>query len=63
MVDAGIYAQEGFGTDWVGSIGYEQRWAFQPRTEFRYGVVLARNVFDGDPEESLAVTFGLQRKF
>lgn len=62
-VDAGIYAQEGFGTDWVGSIGYEHRWGFRPRTEFRYGVVVARNVFDGDPEESLAVTFGLQQKF
>jgi biofilm PGA synthesis protein PgaA len=62
-LDAGAYAEEGFGTDWVGSIGYEHRWAFQPRTEFRYGVTLARNVFDGDDENSVALTFGLQQKF
>jgi biofilm PGA synthesis protein PgaA len=62
-VDAGLYAEKGYPSDWVAGIGYEHRWAFAPRTEFRYGVMLTRNVYDGDAEEGLALTFGLQQRF
>jgi biofilm PGA synthesis protein PgaA len=62
-IDAGAYAEKGFGTGWVGSVGYEHRWRFDPMTEIRYGVVLGRHVFDGDPEQSVAVTFGLSQRF
>jgi biofilm PGA synthesis protein PgaA len=50
-IEAGTYAQKGFGADWVGSISYEHRWRFDPKTEIRYGVVLGRFVFDGEPSE------------
>jgi biofilm PGA synthesis protein PgaA len=62
-LDAGAYAQEGFGTDWIGTFGYEHRWRFDPWTELRYGVELGRHVFDGDPEKSVAFTFGLSQRF
>ncbi|WP_395021557.1 poly-beta-1,6 N-acetyl-D-glucosamine export porin PgaA [Dongia sp.] len=62
-LDAGAYAQKGFGTDWIGTLGYEHRWRFDPWTELRYGVVLGRHVFDGEPERSLAFTFGLSQRF
>jgi biofilm PGA synthesis protein PgaA len=62
-LEAGAYAQEGFGTDWIGDLGYEHRWRFDPWSEFRYGVVLGRHVFDGDPEQSVALTFGWSQRF
>jgi biofilm PGA synthesis protein PgaA len=61
-VDAGLYAERGFATDWIGSVSYEHRWRFDPWTEFHYGVVLSRNVFDGDPEEAFALLFGLRQR-
>jgi len=62
-LDAGAYAQGGFGTDWIGSVGYEHRWQFNPMTSFHYGVLLMRRVYDGDPEQSVVLTFGLSRRF
>jgi biofilm PGA synthesis protein PgaA len=62
-LDAGSYSQEGFGTDWIGTFSYEHRWRFDPWTELRYGVELGRHVFDGDPEKSVAFTFGLSQRF
>jgi len=62
-LDAGAYAQGGFGTDWIGSVGYEHRWQFNTMTSFHYGVLLMRRVYDGDPEQSVVLTFGLSRRF
>ena len=62
-LDAGAYAQEGIGTDWIATVAYEHRWQFNPMTSFHYGVLLTRRVYDGDPELSVALTFGLTRRF
>jgi hypothetical protein len=43
-------------------VSYEHRWRFDPWTEFHYGVVFSRNVFDGDPEEAFALLFGLRQR-
>jgi len=62
-VDAGVYDERSFGADWIGSVGYEQRWRFDPWTEIRYGALLTRRVFDGDAEEGIALTLGLTQRF
>ena len=62
-LDAGVYAQKGFGSDWIGILGYEHRWRLGPRTEFHYGVQLSRRVFDAEPEEGFAAIFGLSQRF
>jgi biofilm PGA synthesis protein PgaA len=62
-LEGGAYAQEGFGAAWIGTVGYEHRWRFDPLTELRYGVVLGRFVFDGEPEQSVAFSFGLSQRF
>lgn len=61
-VDAGSYSQRGHGTGWIGTLGYEHRWRFDPLTEFRYGVQLTRRVYDGDPARGIAFLFGLTQR-
>lgn len=49
-VDAGLYAEQGYANNWIGTLNYEHRWRFDPLTEFRYGVLLMRRVYDGSVE-------------
>jgi poly-beta-1,6-N-acetyl-d-glucosamine translocator PgaA-like protein len=62
-VDAGLYSEAGFRADWIATINYEHRWRFDPLTEFRYGITLARRVYDGSVENSLTLIAGLTRRF
>jgi biofilm PGA synthesis protein PgaA len=61
-VDAGLYAEQGFANDWIGTITYEHRWRFDPLTEFRYGVQLLRRVYDGSVENTLGFVVGLRQR-
>jgi biofilm PGA synthesis protein PgaA len=61
-VDAGLYAEQGFASNWIGTINYEHRWRFDPLTEFRYGVFLMRRVYDGSVENTLGFTIGLRQR-
>jgi hypothetical protein len=61
--DAGVYAQRGFGNDWIGTLTYEHRWRFDPLTSFRYGVTLRRRVYDGEPENTFGFVTGLAQRF
>lgn len=61
-LDAGSYSEQGFTTTWIGAAAYEQRWRFDPRTEFYYGVSLSRRVYDGSPERAVALLFGLRQR-
>ena len=61
-VDAGLYAEQGFTSNWIGTLNYEHRWRFDPLTEFRYGVMLMRRVYDGSVENTLGFTIGLRQR-
>ena len=61
-VDAGLYAEQGFANNWIGTINYEHRWRFDPLTEFRYGVMLMRRVYDGSVENTLGFVIGLRQR-
>ncbi len=61
-LDAGTYTQQGYGTDWIATVGYEHRWRFDPLTEFRYGVQLTRRVYDGSPENGVALFVALTQR-
>lgn len=60
--DAGLYAEQGYANNWIGTLNYEHRWRFDPLTELRYGVMLMRRVYDGSVENTLAVTLGLRQR-
>ncbi len=61
-VDAGLYVQQGYANDWIGVASYEHRWRIDPRTEFRYGVVVSRKVYDGLEEKSIGLIVGLRQR-
>jgi hypothetical protein len=52
-----------FPTSVIATLRYEQRWRFDPLTEFNYGVELSRRVYDGSVENTAALTFGLRQRF
>jgi biofilm PGA synthesis protein PgaA len=61
-VDAGLYSEYGFPDNWIGTLNYEHRWRFDPLTEFRYGVMLTRRVYDGSVENTLTFIIGLRQR-
>ncbi|MCA0304865.1 MAG: poly-beta-1,6 N-acetyl-D-glucosamine export porin PgaA [Proteobacteria bacterium] len=61
-VDAGLYAEQNYASNWIGTINYEHRWRFDPLTEFRYGVQLMRRVYDGSVENTLGFLVGLRQR-
>ncbi len=62
-VDGGRYSEGGFPDNWIATINYEHRWRFDPLTEFRYGVMLSRRVYDGSVEKSATLVIGLTQRF
>ena len=62
LVDAGLYAEQGYASNWIGTVNYEHRWRFDPLTEFRYGVFLMRRVYDGSVENTLGFIIGLRQR-
>jgi biofilm PGA synthesis protein PgaA len=62
QADAGLYAQQSYADNWIGTLAYEHRWRFDPLTEFRYGVLLTRRVYDGSVENTLGVIIGLRQR-
>ena len=61
-VDAGLYSEYGFSDNWIGTVNYEHRWRFDPLTEFHYGVMLTRRVYDGSVENTLMFIVGLRQR-
>lgn len=61
-VDAGLYAQQGYASDWIAMATYEHRWRIDPRTEFRYGIQASRRVYDGVEEKSYGLIVGLRQR-
>ncbi|MGZ5904364.1 MAG: poly-beta-1,6 N-acetyl-D-glucosamine export porin PgaA, partial [Reyranella sp.] len=61
-VDAGLYSEYGFPDNWIGTVNYEHRWRFDPLTEFHYGVMLTRRVYDGSVENTLMFIVGLRQR-
>jgi biofilm PGA synthesis protein PgaA len=62
-VDGGLYSEGGFRDNWIATINYEHRWRFDPLTEFRYGVLLSRRVYDGSVEQAVTLAVGLTQRF
>lgn len=62
MLDAGLYAEQGYANNWIGTVSYEHRWRFDPMTEFRYGILLTRRVYDGSVENTLGIILGLRQR-
>jgi biofilm PGA synthesis protein PgaA len=61
-VDAGLYSEYGFPDNWIGTLNYEHRWRFDPLTEFHYGVMLTRRIYDGSVENTLMFILGLRQR-
>jgi biofilm PGA synthesis protein PgaA len=61
-VDAGLYAEQGYANNWIGTLTYEHRWRFDPLSEFRYGVMIMRRVYDGSVEHTLGFSIGLRQR-
>ena len=61
-VDAGLYSEYGFGDNWIGTVNYEHRWRFDPLTEFHYGIMLTRRIYDGSVENTLMFIVGLRQR-
>ncbi len=59
----GMYNQENYDEDWVGSIKYEQRYGVSSKVEGRAGLEVGRNVYDGDPEPFFSFNLMLHAKF
>ena len=62
-INAGIYAEEHFAPDVIATASYEQRWRFDPNADIHYGVELSRRVYDGDVENTVALTLGVRSRF
>src|SRR5262245_46108612 len=62
LVDGGLYSEYGFADNWIGTLTYEHRWRVDPLTEFRYGVMLTRRVYDGSVENTLMFIVGLKQR-
>jgi biofilm PGA synthesis protein PgaA len=62
-VNAGVYEEAHYPTDWIGTISYEHRWRFDPWLDFAYGVSLGRRVYDGSAEKTLSFIVRLSRRF
>lgn len=62
QVDAGLYAEQGYANNWIGTLTYEHRWRFDPLTELHYGVLLSRRVYDGSVENTLGFIIGLRQR-
>ena len=61
-VEAGLYAEQGFANDWIGTASYEHRWRFDPLTELHYGVQLSRRVYDGAELREISLLVGLRQR-
>jgi biofilm PGA synthesis protein PgaA len=61
-IDAGLYAEQGYANNWIGTVNYEHRWRFDPLTELRYGVALSRRVYDGVPENAVILLVGIRQR-
>ena len=61
-VEAGLYAEQGFANDWIGTASYEHRWRFDPLTELHYGVQFSRRVYDGSELRELSLLVGLRQR-
>jgi biofilm PGA synthesis protein PgaA len=59
----GAYEQQGYGTDPIGSLQYEQRWDFGPAFSVNYGLLYRSRVYDGDREGYAAVFGGIRWRF
>ena len=62
-IDGGVYAQKGFGADWIAVARYEHRWRHDPWTEIFYGIGFDRRVYDGEAERGLSLSVGLRQRF
>ena len=62
-IGAGPYWEAHFRPDWIGQISYRQAFEFHPGLEFRYGVDLARRVYDGQSVHDLGIVVSLDKRF
>ena len=60
---AGDYWQHSYGSDWIGSLLYEQVCRFDPWIDFRYGIKWSRAVYDGDPTPATELYFRINLHF
>lgn len=62
-VGAGPYWEAHFRPDWIGQISYRHAFEFHPGLEFRYGVDLARRIYDGQSVRDFGVVVSLDKRF
>ena len=58
--DAGVYEQQGFGSDPTWTLDYELEWHLSAQVSLRGGLTLNRRVYDGGREDAWFVRFGLE---
>jgi biofilm PGA synthesis protein PgaA len=61
-LNGGWYGQRGFRGGPIGTITYEQRWRFDPRTELVYGASLGKRLYDGDYANEIGAFITLREK-
>ena len=59
----GPYWEALYRPDWIGQISYRQSFELQPGLEIRYGVDLARRVYDGQPVRDVGIVASLDKRF
>jgi len=62
-VSAGISRQQGFDSDWAGSLRYEQHHAFSDRHVLQAGIAWGRNVYDGEAVYDISLDVEYQWRF
>lgn len=62
-ITVGDYKQCGFSDEWVGSVRYEQEHTFSDTCALIGDLSLERNVYDGDPEDSLTIHLAYRWRF
>lgn len=61
-LNGGWYGQRDFRGGPIGTVTYEQRWRFDPRTELVYGASYGRRLYDGDYASEIGAFITLREK-
>lgn len=62
-ISAGGYTQDGYDTQTIGSVRYENEWNLSDALNARYGLAYVRRVFDGEPSVGPEATLSVNWRF
>jgi hypothetical protein len=62
-IGAGVYNQQGFGSDGIWSLSYEHEWLFADDLVVKYGIAHSSRVYDGVDDDEDSVTLMVDWRF